>query len=297
MPTDANILSKAIRSAPTGAGWLPVEAQGFKRIREDVLVGLTPIATPLDPVPKTVAARLDTLSEAIPIPYSALPARGSSDGAGLVAVDASGLKKTTEAALVGATPIGTTADPAPKTVATRLDALTAALPVPYSSLPSRGASDGTGLVAVDASGLTKTTEAALVGTTPIGTSADPTPKTVASRLDTLAASTTRVAVNRGIDSVVDGTTPVIDFALNNVLTWTLGASRTAPAPSGLVAGATYILIVKQGTGGQLVTWNPIWVFPAGVPPVLQTAAGAVDIITGIYDGSVLRVAAGEGWLS
>ena len=57
--------------------------------------------------------------------------------------------------------------------------------------------------------------------------------------------------------------------------------------SGLTAGGTYNLIVKQdATGSRLMTW-PTIKWSAGAAPVLSTAANAIDIVSLIYDGTTL----------
>jgi hypothetical protein len=64
---------------------------------------------------------------------------------------------------------------------------------------------------------------------------------------------------------------------------TLGTATpyTMAAPSGIVSGGTYILVINQGsTGTQLIgTWNSVFKFPAGVKPTLSTATSSVDMIT------------------
>lgn len=69
---------------------------------------------------------------------------------------------------------------------------------------------------------------------------------------------------------------------------TLGGNRTMAAPTNLREGACYILRVAQdGTGSRTITWNAVFKWPGGVAPTLSTAAGAVDIITFISDGTYL----------
>lgn len=69
---------------------------------------------------------------------------------------------------------------------------------------------------------------------------------------------------------------------------TLGGNRTLAAPTGLSAGSTYALIVRQdATGGRTLGYNSIFKWPGGVAPVLSTAANAVDVLTFLYDGTSL----------
>ena len=51
-------------------------------------------------------------------------------------------------------------------------------------------------------------------------------------------------------------------------------------------GATYLWIIKQGSGGsKTLSYGDMFAFPGGLAPVLSTEAGAVDIITGIYNST------------
>jgi len=67
---------------------------------------------------------------------------------------------------------------------------------------------------------------------------------------------------------------------------TLGGNRTLAAPSNQVDGGTYILIVTQdGTGSRTLAYNAVFKWPGGTAPTLSTAAGSVDILTFISDGT------------
>jgi hypothetical protein len=89
-------------------------------------------------------------------------------------------------------------------------------------------------------------------------------------------------------TLTDGST--INWNMNSgaKATVTLGGNRTLAAPTNLVDGATYILIVKQdATGSRTLTFNSAYKFPGGTDPTLSTAANAVDILTFISDGTSL----------
>jgi hypothetical protein len=60
-----------------------------------------------------------------------------------------------------------------------------------------------------------------------------------------------------------------------------------PAPlTSLQAGQTYMLLIQQDTtGGRVITWNSNFKWPGGTPPVLSTAANAIDIFSFIADGT------------
>jgi hypothetical protein len=65
--------------------------------------------------------------------------------------------------------------------------------------------------------------------------------------------------------------------------------------TGLTAGGTYNLIVKQdATGSRLMTW-PTIKWSAGAAPTLSTAANAIDIVSLIYDGTTLFGTALKGF--
>jgi len=99
-----------------------------------------------------------------------------------------------------------------------------------------------------------------------------------------------------LNTLVDAANIATDCEDGNVHTVTLTGNRTFDAPTNLKAGATYIWIIKQdATGLRLGTFDATFVFP--LPPTLQTAADAVDIVSAVYDGSVLRAAIGPGWPS
>lgn len=67
---------------------------------------------------------------------------------------------------------------------------------------------------------------------------------------------------------------------------TLGGNRALAAISSPVVG-TYILIAKQdATGGRTLDLTA-YKHPGGTPPILSTAANAVDALTVVYDGTNL----------
>tara|TARA_R100000995_G_scaffold30176_3_gene13423 strand:- start:577 stop:2394 length:1818 start_codon:yes stop_codon:yes gene_type:complete len=93
--------------------------------------------------------------------------------------------------------------------------------------------------------------------------------------------------NFNMTTLSDGANISWDLSQNQVATVTLAGNRTLDAPSNQVAGATYILIVKQdGTGSRtLNTSASAYKWPAGTEPTLTTTASAVDILTFVSDGS------------
>jgi hypothetical protein len=89
---------------------------------------------------------------------------------------------------------------------------------------------------------------------------------------------------RQTDTTV-GATDTITYTTN----WfgiTLTSNWTTATISGMVAGSSYILEVKQdATGSRLITWPASFKWSAGAAPTLTTTAAAVDIISIIYDGT------------
>ncbi len=71
-----------------------------------------------------------------------------------------------------------------------------------------------------------------------------------------------------------------------LLTAGVGGTRALGAPSNLLSGFTYILVVQQSSGGgNALTYNAVYKWPGGVAPVLSTAANAIDILTFVSDGT------------
>jgi hypothetical protein len=80
--------------------------------------------------------------------------------------------------------------------------------------------------------------------------------------------------------LTDQATLAWDTAQGPVAQVTLGASRTMGAPTNVVNGRTYNLIVIQGGAGSFtITWNAVFKWAGGTAPVLSTAVGAIDIIS------------------
>jgi len=70
----------------------------------------------------------------------------------------------------------------------------------------------------------------------------------------------------------------------NVFQVTLGGNRTMSAPTNLVAGGSYVMIIKQdGSGNRNLNWNAVYKFEGGLK-TLSTAANAVDVVMFISDG-------------
>lgn len=105
------------------------------------------------------------------------------------------------------------------------------------------------------------------------------------------ATLARAALNKGETTLTDQATVSTDCALGNVFTLAIGGNRTMGAPTNQAAGATYIWKITQDvSGGRTLAWNSVFKFPGGVDPTLTTAGGAVDIVSGLSDGTNLYCA-------
>lgn len=92
-----------------------------------------------------------------------------------------------------------------------------------------------------------------------------------------------------LNTLAFAATIATDCSLGNVHSVTLTGDATLGAPTNLKAGATYIWNLDQdGTGGHIITYNSIFIFPAGSIISLSTAALAKDTLTGVYDGTNIR---------
>jgi len=93
-------------------------------------------------------------------------------------------------------------------------------------------------------------------------------------------------------ALTDGSTVAWDLSQNQVAVVTLGGNRAMGNPTNIVAGAVYILIVKQdGTGGRTLSFpfgtsgagNTGYRFAGATTssgaPTLSTAANKIDILT------------------
>ena len=106
--------------------------------------------------------------------------------------------------------------------------------------------------------------------------------------------TGRVAVAPVV--LTDAATTTLDGALGNFATWTMGGNRTL-AVSNLVAGATYMVEIKQdATGSRTITWPASFRWPGATPGVLSTAPNSVDVLTfASFDGSTVRAVLNKGF--
>lgn len=90
----------------------------------------------------------------------------------------------------------------------------------------------------------------------------------------------------GLSTLTDGASISWDLADNQVATVTLGGNRALANPTNQVAGATYVIIVKQdGSGNRTLSFGSDYKFPGGTAPTLSTGINDVDIIVFLSDGT------------
>lgn len=89
-------------------------------------------------------------------------------------------------------------------------------------------------------------------------------------------------------TLTDAATISWNASANQVTKVTLGGNRTMGAPTNLVAGAFYsLMIIQDATGSRTLAWNSVFKFTSGVAPTLTTTANAKDLITFRSDGTNL----------
>jgi hypothetical protein len=108
---------------------------------------------------------------------------------------------------------------------------------------------------------------------------------VTNALNVGAASTAK-QYQTPLVTLVDAATITWDVSSGSIAQVTLGGNRTLGSLVNALPGAVYTLIVKQdATGTRTLGYSTGYKFGYGAAPVLTTGAGAVDIITFLYDGT------------
>tara|TARA_A100000171_G_scaffold52842_1_gene73562 strand:- start:1298 stop:1936 length:639 start_codon:yes stop_codon:yes gene_type:complete len=83
--------------------------------------------------------------------------------------------------------------------------------------------------------------------------------------------------NFNATTLTDASTIAWDASANQVTSVTLAGNRTMNAPTNLVDGAVYLLIVLQdSTGSRTLSWNSVFKWAGGTAPTLTTTASARD---------------------
>jgi len=87
-----------------------------------------------------------------------------------------------------------------------------------------------------------------------------------------------------------------NLAENQVATLEVTTNSTMNTPTNPQAGATYVLIVTQGTSGNnTLSYSTAYKFSGGDVPVLSTGSAQVDVLSFISDGTVLYGVASQNF--
>ncbi len=107
-------------------------------------------------------------------------------------------------------------------------------------------------------------------------------------VETSTANTYTKSQNVAAVALTDAATISTDASLSNVFTVTLGGDRTLENPTNLVAGGTYLWIITQdGSGGRSLSYDTYFKWPGGVAPTLTASIGAIDMISAVWNGTIL----------
>jgi hypothetical protein len=103
------------------------------------------------------------------------------------------------------------------------------------------------------------------------------------------------AHNFNATTLVSGSSIAWDLAANQVARLVLSTNGTMADATNKVDGATYILLVTQGTGSNTLDWNATYKFPGGTTPTLTTGSAKSDIFTFVSDGTSLFGVASQNY--
>lgn len=95
------------------------------------------------------------------------------------------------------------------------------------------------------------------------------------------------AHNFNATTLVSGNSIAWNLQTNQVTRLVLSTNGTMADATNKVDGATYILLVTQGTGSNTLDWNATYKWPGGTKPTLTTGSAKSDIFTFISDGTSL----------
>ena len=88
-------------------------------------------------------------------------------------------------------------------------------------------------------------------------------------------------------TITSGTIPW-NLAENQVATLNVTTNSTMNTPTNPQAGATYVMLVTQGTGGSnTLSFSTAYKFAGGTVPVLSTGSAQVDVVSFVSNGTVL----------
>lgn len=88
-------------------------------------------------------------------------------------------------------------------------------------------------------------------------------------------------------TITSGTIPW-DLSANQVAKLEVTTNSTLNTPTNPVDGATYMLVVTQGTAGNnTLSFSTAYKFPGGVAPTLSVGSADVDVLAFVSNGTVL----------
>lgn len=103
------------------------------------------------------------------------------------------------------------------------------------------------------------------------------------------------AHNFNATTLVSGNSIAWNLQSNQVARLVLSTTGTMDDATNKVDGATYILLVTQGTGSNTLDWNATYKWPGGTKPTLTTGSAKSDIFTFVSDGTSLFGVASQNY--
>lgn len=103
------------------------------------------------------------------------------------------------------------------------------------------------------------------------------------------------AHNFNATTLVSGNSIAWNLQTNQVARLVLSTTGTMADAQNKVDGATYILLVTQGTGSNTLDWNATYKWPGGTKPTLTTGSAKSDIFTFVSDGTSLFGVASQNY--
>jgi hypothetical protein len=103
------------------------------------------------------------------------------------------------------------------------------------------------------------------------------------------------AHNFNATTLVSGNSIAWNLQSNQVTRLVLSTTGTMADATNKVDGATYILLVTQGTGSNTLDWNATYKWPSNTKPTLTTGSAKSDIFTFISDGTSLFGVASQNY--
>jgi len=103
------------------------------------------------------------------------------------------------------------------------------------------------------------------------------------------------AHNFNATTLTSGNSIAWNLQSNQVARLVLSTTGTMADATNKVDGATYILLVTQGTGSNTLDWNATYKWPGGTKPTLTVGSAKSDIFTFVSDGTSLFGVASQNY--